>query len=195
MRVLVVDDDPVSRLQASRTLSGAGHDVVALAEGRSAWETLEREPVPLVVADWMMPELDGLELCRRVRAAEWPHYTYLIVVTSLAGLENALEGMRAGADDFLTKPVDPRQLLARVRVAERVLSLQAEIKQLTGLLPTCMYCKRIRDETGAWSSMERYISTRTEATFSHGICPECRETRVQPELDRVRRLRGLSEPR
>jgi len=91
--------------------------------------------------------------------------------------------MRAGADDFLTKPVDADQLGARLTVAERILGLRRELQQLEGLLPICAYCKRIRDDQENWSSLEGYIEKRSEAQFSHGICPECYAKHIQPQLD------------
>jgi hypothetical protein len=97
--------------------------------------------------------------------------------------------MDAGADDFVTKPVDPDQLRARLRVAERVLALQNEVRQLSGLLPICSYCRQIRDQSGAWQPLERYLAERTETTFSHGVCPVCLETKVKGEIEQWRRAR------
>ena len=97
-----------------------------------------------------------------------------------------LEGMSAGVDDFVTKPFDPDELAARLRVAERILGLQTQVKQLEGLLPICTYCKRIRDEGNAWSVIEEYLARRTDASFTHGVCPQCFATVVQPELERMK---------
>ena len=196
MRVLVADDDAVSRLIVRKTLTEAGHEVVPVVDGRDAWEALQNEAFPVVISDWMMPNLDGLELTRRIRAARQPAYTYVILLTSLAGKDRYLEGMEAGADDFLTKPFDADQLVARLRVAERVLGLHEQVKRLEGFLPTCMYCKKIRDAAGAWVPIEHYIAERTDASFTHGICAACRETYVQPQLDRAKaeqRRRGPAD--
>jgi len=130
MRILIAEDDTVSREILEALLTQLGHDVVAAADGRDAWDLLTRDPVPLVISDWMMPDVDGLELCRRIRAEDRPKYTYVILLTTLGGKENYLEAMEAGADDFLTKPLDADQLAARLRVAERVLGLQRELVQL-----------------------------------------------------------------
>ena len=130
MRVLIAEDDTTSRLILQEILTQLGHDVVTAANGQEAWAIFNREHVPLVISDWMMPDLDGIELCRRIRAENRPRYTYIILLTALGGKENYLEAMRAGADDFAGKPLDADQLHARLRVAERILGLQRELVQL-----------------------------------------------------------------
>ena len=130
-----------------------------------------------------MPDLDGLELCRRIRAEDRTKYTYIILLTALGSKENYLEGRNAGADDFISKPFEKDQLATRLRVAERILLLQAEVRQLEGLLPICMYCKKIRDNNDNWSQIDQYINQQTDISFSHGICPACYETQVKPEME------------
>jgi len=187
MRILVAEDEAVSRRILTATLEGLGHEVTGAPDGREAWGEFERKPFPVVISDWMMPDLDGLELCRRIRAADHTKYTYIILLTALGGKGHYLRGMDAGADDFLMKPLDPAELRVRLRVAERILGLQAEVRQLEGLLPICSYCKRIRDEKDAWTRVEAYIASRTDATFTHGVCPDCKETVLKPELERLKR--------
>jgi phosphoserine phosphatase RsbU/P len=101
--------------------------------------------------------------------------------------------MEAGADDFITKPVDIEELHARLKVADRILGLRRHMQQLEGLLPICSYCKRIRDQAEQWQSIERYLEKRSEAQFSHGICPDCYSKVVQPQLDAA--MRGQAPPR
>jgi DNA-binding response OmpR family regulator len=182
MKILVADDEAVSRLLVRRTLEALGHEVLEVPDGREAWQLIQADRPQILIVDWMMPHVDGLELCRMVRSENRARYTYIIMLTALGGKGSYLEGMNAGADDFMTKPFDQDQLRARLRVAERILNLQAEVKQLEGLLPICSYCRRIRDDQSQWQSMEQYISQRTDAAFSHGICPACYEVHVQPEL-------------
>src|SRR5262249_22795253 len=145
-------------------LTKAGHDVEGRANGALAWEALRNHRYPLLIADCMMPQLDGFELCRKIRAAERP-YTYIIMLTAFGGRENYFKGMEAGADDFLTKPCDFDALDARIRVAQRILTLQEEVQQLRGLLPICTYCKRIREAETSWVPIEIYVGRRTEASF------------------------------
>jgi DNA-binding response OmpR family regulator len=138
----------------------------------------------------MMPKVNGLEFCRRIRAAENAAYTYCIILTALDRKVGYLEGMAAGADDFMTKPCDIVELTVRLRAAERVLSLQHEVEQLEHLLPICPRCKRIKDEHDQWQPVESYISRRTDAQFSHGVCPNCYEKVLKPQLEEARKRNG-----
>ena len=114
MTILVVEDDEDSSYLLVRLLKSLGHEVVAAADGAQAWSLLQSRRVNLVLCDWMMPGLDGLELCRRIRAMSDRPYTYVVVVTARGGQEDRLEALAAGADDFLTKPLDTRELVARL---------------------------------------------------------------------------------
>src|SRR5437660_3981801 len=180
--VLIIDDDPVARAQLAALAKAAGYAVSVPGHGREAWEGLQFASVPMVISDWYMPEMDGVELCRRIRARRDAPYVYFILITSRGGKQQYLAGMEAGADDFIAKPVDPDELKARLTVAERILGLRRELQQLAGLLPICSYCKRIRDDAEHWSSLEGYIEKRSEAQFSHGICPACYKKYVEPQL-------------
>ena len=184
MKILMVDDDPAARMALEELLEHAGHEVVTATGGHAAWAALQRDYFPLMLLDRVMPDLDGIELCRRIRARRQARYTYVILVTMVGGKEPYLEGMNAGADDYFSKPFDPDELMARLRVAERVLNLQEELAHLRGLLSICAYCKAIRDEHDAWVPVERYIQERTPTSFSHGICPHCYRSEVRPEIAR-----------
>jgi DNA-binding response OmpR family regulator len=181
--VLVVDDDAVSRAQLSALVRAAGYEVSTADHGREAWDALRITRIPVVISDWYMPELDGPELCRRIRARPNEPYVYFVLITGRGGKAHYLAGMEAGADDFITKPVDPDELRARLTVAQRILGLRRELQQLEGLLPICAYCKGIRDDREHWGSLESYIEKRSAAQFSHGICPDCYAKHVQPQLD------------
>jgi DNA-binding response OmpR family regulator len=157
-----------------------GHEVLEAGNGREGWYVYLREGPRIVITDWMMPVIDGIELCRMVRADRRMRYTYIIMLTALGGKANFLEGMNAGADDFLTKPVDLDSLKARLRVAERIVQLQSTATELEGLLPICSFCKRIRDERGTWHGVEEYVTARTEASFASTLCPECGSKPIPP---------------
>ncbi len=173
MKILIADDDPVSRKVLGTAIRDLGHEIVYAEEGEDAWYGYCNESPRIVVTDWMMPKLDGPGLCRKIRADHRLRYTYIIMLTALSGRDRFLEGMNAGADDFLTKPVDIDVLRARIRVAERVLRLQSEASELEGLLPICTYCKRIRDGGDEWRPIDEYVAARTETSFAHDLCPQC----------------------
>lgn len=174
MKILIAEDDPVSVKILQFTLQHYGHEVVTAATGDEAWELFDREPVRVIVSDWMMPGMDGLQLCQKVRERPKTDYTYFILLTAInTGRENLRKAMDAGIDDFLGKPLDREAILMRLRVAERILEFTTQIRQLKELIPICMYCKRVRDDTNYWDQVETYIHTHTGSNFSHGICPDC----------------------
>jgi phosphoserine phosphatase RsbU/P len=184
MKILIVEDDAVTLKLLEAVLLREGHEVVAAVDGHQAWEIFDREPVRAIISDWMMPEMDGLELCRRVRARDKTAYTYFILLTSIdPNRENVRKAMMEGVDDFLKKPVDAEAIWARLQVAQRILNFTTEIRQLQEMLPICMYCKKIREDETYWTQIEQYMAARTGAGFSHGICPDCYNQVVLPQLD------------
>jgi DNA-binding response OmpR family regulator len=190
MAILIAEDDPVSRTALELLLRHWGHEVIVTHNGAAAWEALRQpQPPALAILDWMMPALDGLEVCRRVRALPRAVPTYLILLTACSEKEALAVALEEGADDYLTKPFDSRELKARVGVGLRVVALQqgladrvgqledalAQVKQLQGLLPICAYCKKIRDGQDYWQRVEDYLGAHAEVRFTHGICPSCLE--------------------
>jgi DNA-binding response OmpR family regulator len=183
MKILTVEDDPIPRRLLAGILESLGHQVLLAVDGEEGWRRFRLERVDAVITDWRMPHMDGIELTRQIRAHRQERYTYVLLLTSLVGRDRYLDGMQAGADDFVSKPVGREELHARLRVAERILGLQREVRQLQGLLPICSYCRKIRDEQGHWSGIEAYVSRLTEAALSHGICPDCYEIHLRPQLE------------
>ncbi len=127
MKVLIAEDDPVSGLVLERTLQRWGYEIARANDGEQAWELYAAEPFPLVITDWMMPRVDGLELCRRIRKSSTGRYTYVILLTAKSQKSELVEGMNSGADDFITKPFDSAELYARLRAGERVIDLEASL--------------------------------------------------------------------
>jgi diguanylate cyclase (GGDEF)-like protein len=127
VRILVVDDEPGSRLVAQATVVALGHECLAAPDGDAAWALIQQHAPDVVVTDRSMPGLDGLALCRRIREAADDHYTYVVLLTSLKERADVLAGMHAGADDYVTKPLDPFDLETRLLAAERVTGLHAEL--------------------------------------------------------------------
>lgn len=186
--VLVVEDDMTSRAMLTAVLKKCGHEVVAACDGVEAWDMMQQPGAPrLVVLDWMIPGLDGVEVCRRARALDTYQPPYIIMLTSRNEQSDIVEGLRAGADDYLVKPWDAAELQARVevgcrmiglqdRLAEKIQELQEalnQVKALEGILPICSFCKKIRDDQNYWRQVEDYISSHSEARFTHSVCPEC----------------------
>lgn len=166
----------------AQQLRKLGHDVSEASDGEEAWFCFRLQTPRLVITDLVMPKCNGLELCRRIRGIESPKYAYVIIITSQSAKVNYLDAMEAGADDFLPKPCEKDDILIRLRVAERLLQLTNKVNQLEGLLPICSYCKKIRDGEKEWRPVEQYIHERSEATFSHGVCPECYERHMKPQM-------------
>lgn len=129
MKILIADDNRLMRRILEASLSQDGHEVLEVADGQAAWERLQRERIRLVITDWMMPEMDGPELIHRIRTASFPNYTYIILLTAKGGTDDVIDGLEAGADDYLTKPFDPRELRARVAIGERILDLEARLSE------------------------------------------------------------------
>jgi sigma-B regulation protein RsbU (phosphoserine phosphatase) len=183
MRILIADDDRTSTMMLSAALTRWGFEVIVAHDGAAAWERIvSSEPPALAIIDWIMPGIDGIELCRRIRQAKLKAPVYVILLTSRNSRQDLVAGLEAGADDYLTKPFDPDELQARIHVGQRTLALIASVKQLTGLLPICSYCKRIRSDKNYWEQVDSYITEHTDAHFSHGICPPCYE-KVLRDLD------------
>jgi DNA-binding response OmpR family regulator len=187
VKILAVEDDAVARAVLNKALQRLGHDVVLAPDGEAAWQLVERDPVRVIVSDWMMPEVDGLELCRRIRRRAGVEYVYFILLTGRdATAENQRTAADAGVDDFLSKPLDVSELWTRLRVAERILRYTTQVRQLEELLPICSYCKKIRDDHNYWQQIEGYISERTGSDFSHSVCPDCYTRVILPQLESLR---------
>jgi len=202
MKILIAEDDEVSRRILHLTLVAAGHEIIVTKNGADALTVLEKNDAPpLAVLDWMMPDMDGLEVCRRIRTRETGTPVYIILLTAKGGKTDIVQGLEAGANDYVVKPFDRGELRARVKVGETIVNLQqnlaarvmeleaalAQVKQLQGILPICSYCKNVRDDNDYWQQVESYISLHTEAKFIHSICPSCYDSVVVPQLERIKK--------
>ena len=153
MKILIAEDDPISRRLLEASLNEWGYDVLVTSDGSEAWELIEKHDAPsLVISDWMMPHMDGLELCRKIRQMERTGYIYFIILTAKGRKEDIIEGLEAGADDFLIKPFDREELKCRTRTGERIIKLEQRILKLattdslTGVLNRRAFFERMEQE-------------------------------------------------
>ena len=193
--VLIVDDDPANLELLFQHLSQAGYRVLVAETGQLALERAELAQPEAILLDVMMPGMDGFETCRRLKQQATTQAIPVIFMTALADTADKVKGFAAGGVDYVTKPFQPEELLARVQAHTTVYLLQKElrrknseleaalsqVKRLSGLLPICASCKKIRDDQGYWQDVAVYIQDHSEAELSHGLCADCAK-RLYPEL-------------
>jgi DNA-binding response OmpR family regulator len=193
--VLIVDDDPANLELLFQHLSRAGYRVLVAESGQLALERAELAQPEAILLDVMMPGMDGFETCRRLKQQAATQAIPVIFMTALADTADKIKGFAAGGVDYVTKPFQPEELLARVQAHTTIYMLQKELRQknsdleaalsqvkrLSGLLPICASCKKIRDDQGYWQDVAVYIRDHSEAELSHGLCADC-AMRLYPEL-------------
>jgi sigma-B regulation protein RsbU (phosphoserine phosphatase) len=199
VKILIAEDEPLSRRLLQHVLTEHGHQVIVTSDGLQAWEVLQADDAPhLAIVDWMMPGLTGLQLCNLVHEAPDADLKYLILLTAKGEKADIVRGLAAGANDYVTKPFDKDELRARVEVGVRMIQLQirladrirelqealAHVNQLKGIIPICAQCKKIRDDQNYWQRVEKYIAKNVDAKFTHGLCPDCAEA-VRVEADQM----------
>ncbi|MEJ2037622.1 MAG: response regulator [Desulfosarcinaceae bacterium] len=185
--ILIVDDVSRNIQVLARVLDDDGYLVAAAASGKQALAMIPSVVPDLVLLDVMMPELDGFEVCRRIKASTQTSQIPVILLTARTDPEDILTGMKAGAVDYITKPFNRNELMARVRthvllkkardkrgqLIDELRDALARVRKLSGLLPICPYCKKVRSDQGYWQRVEEYVTEQCDAYFSHSICPEC----------------------
>lgn len=159
MQVIIVDDDPVSRQILKGILRKSGYEVIEMPDGQAAWEYLQKEPARLVITDWIMPRMDGLELIQKIRAAQSPNYVYILILTGKDDKSDVVDGLNAGADDYLTKPFHINELRARVKIGERILDLESNLKNARDQMEEMAMHDSV---TGLWNRRAIYIHTEAE---------------------------------
>ena len=188
-RILIVDDDQLN-IKLLSVLLREDYQITAVQSGESALTEVEGENLPdLILLDIMMPGIDGYEVCKRLKENERTRHIPVIFVTAVKEIEDAARGFKMGAVDYIQKPLSPVMVKARVdlhiklhQTMQALKDALSQVKQLRGLLPICMYCKKIRDDNGYWNQLEAYLGQHSEAEFSHGICQECAKEHY-PGLD------------
>lgn len=188
IRILVVDDNPEIVRSTEHLLKHAGYSTATASNGAEAMQVIQTFRPELALTDRDMPEMDGIELCRRIKSDPGLDNIFVIIVSAaFTRTEEQSEGLEMGADSYIARPIANRELLARVDAYVRILRLYrelrdknteleaalAKVKLLSGMLPICSGCKKIRDDKGYWNQVENYVQKHSEATFTHGLCPEC----------------------
>ncbi len=178
--ILVVDDQPANLKVLLSFLQEHDYQVYMVDSGQRALHILPKIHPDLILLDVMMPGMNGFEICRKIKADENLASLPVIFMTALDSVGDKMAGFAAGAVDYITKPFQQAEVLARInthitlRKREKELKLALEeIKTLNGILPICSYCKQIRNDEGYWQQVEEYISEHSQAMFSHGVCPTC----------------------
>lgn len=190
MNILLAEDDAISCKLVESHLRRWGHTVFVAKDGREAIDIFEAHPeIHLAILDWMMPLVDGVEVCRQIKKFPSTHCVYVVMLTARSANEDIVAALDVGADDYMSKPFNQNELRARVAAGERVMTLETDlinyverledalthIKRLQGIIPICSWCKNIRNDSNFWTSLEDYLSDYGHPKFTHGICPDCME--------------------
>ena len=188
MKILIAEDEYTTRLMVQVSLEKWGYKVESAVDGQEAWSLMKKqEPPDIAILDWEMPEIDGIEVCLRIKELERKNPVYVILLTGRDSQNDIRHGFDAGADDYITKPFNDDELRSRVRVAERIVRIQStltasleELKMALDLVETfpdnvcvCMSCRKIEAEDASWHQLENYINSNNDSRFVQTICPEC----------------------
>jgi CheY-like chemotaxis protein len=193
--ILIVDDTPENLRVLQQILAEHGYRVRPAINGKMALNAIQKMPPDLILLDIVMPGMDGYEVCQQLKAYERTCDIPVIFISALHGTVDKLKAFQIGGVDYITKPFQIEEVLARVNTHITIRSQQklieahnaelqealAKVKLLSGLLPICANCKKIRDDEGFWEQVEVYVRDHTEAEFSHSICPDCAQE-LYPEL-------------
>lgn len=195
-RILIAEDDNISRRLLSASLQKWGYELTVACDGTEAVAAFQADPdISMAILDWMMPGMEGPEVCRHIKGARNQSFTYVIMLTAMTAKEDIVKALSTGADDYIAKPWDASELEARIRAGFRIIELETslrkkilhlenaleQVEQLKGILPICAWCKKIRDDSDYWHSVEEYVEKYSRATFSHGICPDCVDSMATAE--------------
>lgn len=173
--ILIVDDTPQNIQVIGNILSEEGYDTGVAMNGKEALNFVLKQLPDLILLDIKMPEMDGYEVCQILKKEKKTEDIPIIFLTAKTETEDIVKGFDVGGVDYVTKPFNTRELLARIKTHVELKISKDEIKTLKGLIPICASCKQIRDDQGYWFQVEDYITKNTDAAFTHSICPECME--------------------
>ena len=196
IQILIVDDDPDVLFATTRIVKSGGYPVLSATSGEECMTMVQKHKPDLILLDVVLPDAEGLSICKKIKADPdlKPPFVVLLSGVKIASDLRA-EGLESGADGYIARPISNRELLARVeamvrimkaererdRVIEKLQEALARVKELSGLLPICSFCKKIRDDQGYWEEVDAYIRDHSEVIFSHSVCPAC-ATKHYPDL-------------
>jgi len=182
----MVDDNPENLRLLGAILEQQGYATAFAINGSEALHFIGIETPDLILLDIMMPGEDGYSVCKKLREYRNTKMVPVIFLTALTETGDIVKGFDAGGVDYVTKPFNGAELLARVKTHLELKRAREEIKTLRGLLPTCAWCRRIRNEAGEWESIEKYVQEHTEVDFSHGMCPDCLKEKFPSIAERMK---------
>jgi CheY-like chemotaxis protein len=197
MTILIADDIEMNRKLVRASLKAEGYDMIEVTNGKEALAILQTATAPIVgLIDWEMPEIDGVEVCRQARLRANAPPLFLILLTIRDAQKDIVMGLQHGANDYVTKPFDYAELLARVKIGVQIVGLQQKLINqadelrhaldrvylLSGFLLICSYCHKIRDSHNHWEKIDAYVAQHSAAHFSHGICPGCYQEHLVPQF-------------
>ena len=208
IRILIVEDDVYFQRVLQKRLSSEGYEVFCAADGREGMKAIVTLDPDLVISDWMMPLVDGLELCQSVKTGLKEAAPYFILLTAKGEISDRLLALDTGADDYLVKPCDQGEIMARVRAGLRNVLLSRELrktlgelqaahaeldsaragaKRLADTLHLCTSCSKVRTLEGKWLELSQYLVEREVLAFGYGLCPECECANGSAPDDEIRR--------
>lgn len=173
--ILIVDDNPQNIQVIGNVISGERYDTGIAMSGREALNFVLKQKPDLILLDIQMPEMNGYEVCQALKKESRTKDIPVIFLTAKTETEDIVKGFDVGGVDYVTKPFNSQELLARIRTHVELKLSRDEIKTLKGLIPICANCKQIRDDQGFWFQVEDYIMKNSDASFTHSICPDCME--------------------
>ncbi len=180
--IMIIDDNNENIQVLGNILEQNGYDTAVFLDGKSAIKFASTENPSLILLDIMMPEMDGYEVCKKLKSNMATMSIPIIFITAKVESEDIIKGFDLGAVDYITKPFNSRELLARVKT-------HVEMKILRGLIPICSKCKNIRDDKDHWTNVEKYIQENSQALFSHSLCPTCTED-LYGDMEWYKRKKG-----
>lgn len=173
--ILIADDTNFMRKVLIKILKKAKYRIAVAKSGKDVLDFVEKRNPDLILLDIIMPEMDGIETCTRLKSKNKTSGIPIIFITAKIEIDDLVEGFEAGAVDYVKKPFNPLELLARVKTHVELKRAKEEIETLRGIIPICANCKDMRNDHGYWEKIEEYVQNRTEAEFTHSLCPKCVE--------------------